>query len=210
MSCRVSKAKTSARSTLSRYVLLAAISRSPTEMPLCSNCEAAGASSCSASPGDSSRCERCLRQGLGSCDVLGPTEQQLRSVSRSFQSADASLGAALEELEQEEERVQEQMAQVRTARAKVSRAHKVRKMWADKIHRMVRRGIDSLEELDRVEAEERAESERQAVAQQAATATSEVGSPLDFPADLSFSWADWPQAAPGSADETAEQFAGSS
>jgi hypothetical protein len=40
------------------------------------------------------------------------------------------------------------------ATAKVRRLRKQRKLWADRVTKMVRRGLTSLEELDRVEAEE--------------------------------------------------------
>jgi hypothetical protein len=142
MSGRVSKAKAPARSSRFRHNLLSTLDRVSFDMPSCSNCERRGLSSCRAAPADSSRCEACVRNNRSGCDVLGPSEAQLNSASLQFQRLEQELDFAEDEVER--------------AQAKARRIRRSRRLLAEKIQRMVRRGIDSLEELERVEAEERA------------------------------------------------------
>jgi hypothetical protein len=55
------------------------------------------------------------------------------------------------------------------ANAKVSRLRKQRRLWAEKMARAVRRGIETIDELDRLEKEE-AEAERARIVEQSAEA----------------------------------------
>jgi hypothetical protein len=147
---RVSKqrSKTRPSSTGRRDVLLGAILNNPllVEMPSCSFCEGRGISSCQISPLDSSRCVECVRLGRSQCDVLGVSPEQLRKIADQHAVVEKGLEGAEEEL--------------RTAALKVERLRKQKKMWFEKMMRAIRRGIDSLEELERVEREEAEKEQR--------------------------------------------------
>lgn len=178
---RPSKAKAHSRTARSRVSLLQALARSSSEMPSCSNCEALGFLSCAASASDSARCDRCIRGNRSSCDVLGPSDHQLRVVARSFHSTDQALELAEEEAER--------------AQAKVRRLRRQRRVLADKVHRMVRRGLDSLEELDRVEAEERRLSELPSAEPFGSSEAAAPGPSAADPAasvELDLGFFDWP------------------
>lgn len=149
MSSRVAKSR-SRQKVVSRDRLILTIVCNAVEMPAaCSACSR-NHRPCLASS-DSSRCVDCVSRNLGSCDRAGPSERQLESLTRQFQISEADLDAAEEEAEEVRLRAERDIA---AANAKVRRLRKQRKMWADRVARMVRRGLTSLEELDRVEAEE--------------------------------------------------------
>ncbi|KAL8407543.1 hypothetical protein RB594_006387 [Gaeumannomyces avenae] len=175
MSGRVQKRKpVVASSTARRDNLLANLLSSAVEMPSCSPCEALGRSRCEVSPQDSSRCAECVRQGRSRCDVLGPSLEQLRSLSVQHQKLETELEAAEA---QHRAATQELLA----AGARVERLRKQKRMWFEKKMRAIRRGIDSIEELERVEREEAEQS-----AASAAVAPPSVPEP-DFP-PLSPGW----------------------
>ena len=67
---------------------------------------------------------------------------------------------ALTELRRIAEHHQKLEDELQAAEEKVLRLRKQKKMWFKKMMRAVRRGIDSVEELERVEREEAAEEER--------------------------------------------------
>jgi hypothetical protein len=140
----VKKAKKS--SSERRNALLLSILSSSIEMPSCSNCEQRGIESCRVSDRDSSRCSECVRAGRSRCDVQGPSNDDL-----------VRIGTQFRELEEAVERAEEER---RAADAKVERLRKQKKLWFEKMMRAVRRGISSVEELERVEKEE---AEREAV-----------------------------------------------
>ncbi|KAH9436293.1 hypothetical protein MCOR02_002761 [Pyricularia oryzae] len=108
-------------------------------MPSCSACESQGIARCAVSPRDSSRCVECVRLGRSRCDVMGVSREQLHRIAAQHSKLESELEAAEE---------------------KVLRLRKQKKMWFEKMMRAVRRGIDSLEELDRVEREEAEQEER--------------------------------------------------
>ncbi|KAH9432000.1 hypothetical protein MCOR02_006705 [Pyricularia oryzae] len=108
-------------------------------MPSCSACESQGIARCAVSPRDSSRCVECVRLGRSRCDVMGVSREQLHRIAAQHSKLESELEAAEE---------------------KVLRLRKQKKMWFEKMMRAVRRGIDSLEELDRVEREEAKQEER--------------------------------------------------
>jgi hypothetical protein len=140
---RKSKSKKSSKSSNDRRIaLLAAILSSAVEMPSCSNCEKRGINSCQVSEKDSSRCAECVRSGRSRCDVQGPSNEELIKIGEQFRKLE-------EEVEQ--------------AEAKVQRLRAQKKLWFEKMMRAVRRGISSVEELEKVEKEEaEREASRQA------------------------------------------------
>jgi hypothetical protein len=142
---RVLKTKVRPRSSASKSALLRSFSRHSAVMPSCSNCERFGLSSCKVSPSDSSRCEECILRNRPGCDVLGPSPTQIELAGRSFCQADEELEA-----------VEEAAAELQ---AKVLRLRRQRKLLAERWYRVFRRGLQSLEELEKVEAEERRQSE---------------------------------------------------
>lgn len=142
-----------AQKTLERNELLRSIAENCFEMPSCSSCEARGIDSCEVSPKDSSRCMECVRLGVSFCDVLGPSPADLRNIAKQRQRLEEQLEAA------EEER--------RAIDNKIERLRKQKKEWVSKMRRAIRRGLDSVEELDRVENAE-AEAERKRIADQSA------------------------------------------
>ncbi|TDZ14074.1 hypothetical protein Cob_v013012 [Colletotrichum orbiculare MAFF 240422] len=127
-----------AKKTVEKNSLLSAILQNSIVMPSCSYCEGKGYASCDVSPSDSSRCAECVRLGRSRCDVLGVGAVELRNIATQHQKLEDELQAAEE---------------------KVLRLRKQKKMWFEKMMRAVRRGIDSVEELERVEREE-AEAEQ--------------------------------------------------
>lgn len=148
MSGRVEKRKAAsspnsrpAKKTVEKNSLLSVILQNSIIMPTCSYCEGKGYDSCEVSPSDSSRCAECVRLGRSRCDVLGVGAAELRNIATQHQKLEDELQAAEE---------------------KVLRLRKQKKMWFEKMMRAVRRGIDSVEELERVEKEEaEAEQRRQ-------------------------------------------------
>lgn len=128
------------KKTQDRNDLLASILAHCVDMPSCSACESRGILSCQASPKDSSRCAECFKLGLSSCDVLGPSPADLRKITLQHRRLE-------EELEAAEERR-------RLIDAEIERLRKQKKMWSARMCGAIRRGLDSVEELDRVEAEE--------------------------------------------------------
>jgi hypothetical protein len=83
--------------------------------------------------------------------MLGPSQEVFLSVARQHEAVEAELEAAEEESERIRLRAEKEIA---AANAKVRLLRKQKKMWAERVTKMVRRGLASLEELDRVEAEE--------------------------------------------------------
>ncbi|KAH9428634.1 hypothetical protein MCOR02_011180 [Pyricularia oryzae] len=138
MSSRVNKSR-GRSSTARRDDLLSVLLSSAVEMPSCSACESQGIARCAVSPRDSSRCVECVRLGRSRCDVMGVSREQLHRIAAQHSKLESELEAAEE---------------------KVLRLRKQKKMWFEKMMRAVRRGIDSLEELDRVEREEAEQEER--------------------------------------------------
>jgi hypothetical protein len=128
-------------------------------------------------------------------------------LSRSF----SKIRAQNDEAEEERQRVEEERARVY---AKIARLRKQEKLLADKVRRMVERGIQSLEELERVEAEEKAEEVRRQAGQQVIQDATADPSLADFP-DLGLPF-DFGSMSPGTladlgfAGETAGQAPGSS
>ena len=122
------------------------------DMPPCSSCERLGLSPCLASPSDSARCEACIRNNRPGCDVLGPSPSQLDAAGRRFRQADSDLEVA-------EEAAAQLRAELELRESKVRRLRRQRKVLGDQVYRMFRRGLKSLEELEKVEAEERRASE---------------------------------------------------
>ncbi len=204
---RVNKGKAPATSSRNRQFLLRSLGINSIAMGPCSNCERRGISRCLASPGDSSRCEACVRNSRTGCDVLGPTDQQLQNAGRQFQRLEKELDDAEDEFEQMQLKAQQ-------AYAKARRIRRQRRVLADKIQRMVERGIQSLEELERVEAEEQAEEARRQAGQQVIQDVTADPSFADFP-DLGLPF-DFGSLSPGTladlgfAGETAGQAPGSS
>jgi hypothetical protein len=136
MSDRIQKPKQKklpVSSSLRRDNLLSAILLNSVTMSACSSCEARGLRDCQVSEKDSSRCSECVRLKRAKCDVLGPSPADL-----------AKMGSQLSALEEE----------LDSALAKVERLRRQKKMWFEKMMRAVRRGITSVEELERVEKEE--------------------------------------------------------
>lgn len=108
-------------------------------MPACSSCESRKVP-CLASEKDSSRCADCVRYKRGNCDFQGLSPAQMQKLVAQHSVAEAELETAEEELE--------------AVAAKVRRLRQQRRLWSDKIAQAMRRGLDTIEELDRVEAEE--------------------------------------------------------
>lgn len=102
-------------------------------MPACSSCESRGLKDCEVSETDSSRCAECVRLKRAKCDVLGPSPADLSKMGAQLSSLEEELDAAL---------------------AKVERLRRQKKLWFEKMMRAVRRGITSVEELEKVEKEE--------------------------------------------------------
>jgi hypothetical protein len=121
-------------------------------------------------------------------------------LSRSFSKIREELAVASEEVER--------------AQAKERRLRRQERLLADKVKRMVERGIQSLEELERVEAEEKAEEVRRQAGQQVIQDATADPSLADFP-DLGLPF-DFGSMSPGTladlgfAGETAGQAPGSS
>ncbi|KAI6533993.1 hypothetical protein MCOR05_006515 [Pyricularia oryzae] len=115
-------------------------------MPSCSPCCAKGVTSCQVSFQDSARYVEYVRSNRSGCDVLGLSAAQIRHIGRQHSKLDAEV-EALEE-------------QIHAQQAKLFRLRKQKKLWFEKMMRIVFRGIDNLEELDRVEREEAEQEER--------------------------------------------------
>lgn len=149
------------RSTIRRNDLLSSILSSDLliNMPSCSFCESRGSISCQVSPLDSTRCSECVRLNQARCDVLGPDPAHLRGLTAKHLSAEKELEDAEEELER--------------SAARVRRLRKQKKMWFEKMMRAVRRGIDSVEELERVEREEAQKEEERVKEARPASACSQ-------------------------------------
>ncbi|KAI0897858.1 hypothetical protein F4806DRAFT_460240 [Annulohypoxylon nitens] len=137
----------------------------------CSYCSDRGLN-CVASE-DSDRCSECIRLGLPHCDVYGLSRAGVADIARKFHSLEDEL------IEAEEAEAQARKAE-ELAASRVRRLRKQRKFWAEKVKRMVKRGLDSIEELDRVEREEEEARQREAGP---SNADASVASP-------SFSWLD--------------------
>jgi hypothetical protein len=174
MSDRVEKKQKSKQpkpSTVRKNKLLQVILASDLlEMPSCSNCEEKGLATCEVSPSNPGRCVRCVRDTLSHCDVQEFSVKNLERAGRQFHEHEL----ALEKLE-EERRIMD---------AKIERLRKQKKMWFEKMMRAVRRGISSVEELERVEKEE---AEREAARQTEGRPSSPDSHLLDgFNWDVSF------------------------
>ncbi|KAF3764040.1 hypothetical protein M406DRAFT_262286 [Cryphonectria parasitica EP155] len=115
------------------------------EMPMCSFCKSCKAR-CLASEEDSSRCTECIKHKRGNCNMHGLSPLQVEKIVAQHSAAETALDDAEEELER--------------ATAKVRWLRKQRKLWAEKIARAVRCGLDTIEKLDCVEAEELAKEQQ--------------------------------------------------
>jgi len=149
---RVSKSSRRSKKTEQSESLSVAVASRGSVMPTCSSCEISK-TPCIASEEDSSRCYECVLKKRGNCDMHGLSPAQMQKIAAQHNLAEAALDEAEEELER--------------ATAKVRRLRKQRRLWAEKMARAVRRGIDTIDELDRVEREE-AEAERARIAEQSA------------------------------------------
>jgi hypothetical protein len=105
-------------------------------MPSCSFCERLSRN-CIVSSEDSTRCNECVRRG-GKCDVAGPSARDM-----------ASLLREQERLDQEDE----------ATLNKLFRLRKQKKLLRDRASEMIRRGLQTLDELDAIEEKERLEKE---------------------------------------------------
>ncbi|KAK8078923.1 hypothetical protein PG994_002730 [Apiospora phragmitis] len=151
MSGRIEKRKSRTPKTEKRDALLLSLLQNFVTMPSCSYCEDHGIASYKVLARDPSRCELCIRHNQSRCDVQGLSAVQIRSIGEKHTKVEAELDAAEEELER--------------AAAKVRLLRKQKKMWLEKMQRAVRRGIDSVGELERVERAEAAEEERRHAAE---------------------------------------------
>lgn len=158
--------------TLERDALLELILQHPVDMPACSYCESRGLSSCQVGE-DGERCTECIRHNQSRCDVKGLSASQLRNIGAQHSKVDAELDAAEEELE--------------LAAVRVRRLRKQKKLWFEKMVRAIRRGIDSVEELERVEKEEAEAAARKAALEEAER--SKTPSPV-LPDDFAGLWED--------------------
>lgn len=149
---RVSKSRS--KKTEQSESLATAVFTRGSVMPTCSSCESSK-TPCIASEEDSSRCYECVLKKRGNCDMHGLTPAQMQKIARLHSQIEDELDAAEEE--------------AMLANAKVNRLRKQRRLWAEKMARAVRRGIETIDELDRVEKEE-AEAERARIAEQSAEA----------------------------------------
>lgn len=199
MSDRVQKQRKS--STERKNALLRILLESQTvEMPSCSSCESLGAASCEASPQNPNRCIPCVRNGRSRCDIQGISVVDLEHVGAQYQKMELEMAKA------EEER--------RAMDAKIERLRKQKKMWFEKMMRAVRRGLSSVEELEKVEKVE-ADREAARVAENRPPSATSVSLGADFTAtwdavysdveltpEMMATWvpliSDTPQAAPGS------------
>jgi hypothetical protein len=192
--------------TSARDRLLLTLLANAGEMPACTVCERSGRT-CVASPSDSSRCAECVRQQRGNCDIFGPSDAQLRNVATQFRASEHALDQAEEEAEQIR-------LQLVASEAKIRRLRKQRRMWADKVSRMVHRGLSSLEELDSVEAQE---AQGQAVVVATAAPAPDFAIdwddpllfPLGHPSELSSSELAFVLALPETSGASAGTFSGS-
>jgi hypothetical protein len=154
-------------STERKYKLLSTITGTVTDtMPSCSNCEEKGFATCGVSPLNPNRCLPCVQGSLSHCDVQEFSVRVLERAGKQFHAHEAALERAEEELQ----------AQLR----KIERLRTKKKMWFEKMMRAVRRGISSVEELEKVEREE-AEREEKRVAEQRPPSSSRL--PDDFELD---------------------------
>lgn len=135
---RVTKQKKNSSSR--RSALFLSILSDCVTMKPCSSCEARTIPDCQVSRKDPSKCAECVRAGRADCDVTGPSAQQLAKIGSNYHKLEAEMAAA------EEER--------RVLDAKVERLRKQKRLWFEKMMRALRRGIDSVEELERIEKEE--------------------------------------------------------
>jgi hypothetical protein len=156
MSGRIKKSNSS-RKVRERHALADRILRSGFEMPRCSRCVSVN-SNCVAST-DSKRCASCVRAGR-------PCDRVSFSVS------------ALERLNREEERLvrqkEEAFALIQETSAKLLRLERQQKSLRERGAEMLRRGLESLdelEELERREEEEKRSSEAAAAAIPSAAAS---------------------------------------
>jgi hypothetical protein len=165
MSNRVQKTKH--RKTVEANHLLSAILRNdPSTMPSCSACRDEGHPSCQVSSSDSSRCTECVRQHRSGCDVLGISPAQLHNIATQHYRLEDELESSEEEL--------------LVLQRKILRLRKQKKLWFEKMMRAVRRGIDSVEELERVEREE---AEREEARKNSGRPSSAEPLPDDFIVD---------------------------
>lgn len=104
---------------------------------------------------DSDRCNECIRLSRFNCDVYGLSKAGVADIARKFYSLEDEL------IEAEEAEAQARKAE-ELAAGRVRRLRKQRKFWAEKVKRMIKRGLDSIEELDRIEREEEEVRQREA------------------------------------------------
>jgi len=123
------------------------------EMPDCSHCSSFN-KNCQPSDLDSSRCTECVRSHRSGCDLLGPSHSQFLKVAEHHEKVEAELEFAENDLEEAQKEVL--AAQLRAADkiARVRILRKQKRIWAERVVRMVRRGLASLEALDEIEAKE--------------------------------------------------------
>ena len=111
------------------------------DMPPCSYCEK-NSRRCVVSEGHSARCSECARRGQ-KCDVEGPSQGDLASVLREQDRLDAEEEATT---------------------AKLLRLQQQKKFLRARAHKMLTRGLKTLDELDSVEERERQEAQALEVA----------------------------------------------
>ena len=121
----------SARKARERADLVRRILRNGFEMSACSNC-ARRNRTCFSSPSDSRKCAECVRRKL-KCDQSGPSHNDWIKLEREE-----------ERLDQEEEETL----------AKLLRIRKQKKYLRSRGKEMLRRGLQTLDELDAVEEQE--------------------------------------------------------
>ncbi|KAI1085949.1 hypothetical protein F5B19DRAFT_480920 [Rostrohypoxylon terebratum] len=128
-----------------KRALFCLVTRNGSSQMPCSYCQDRGFS-CVASE-DSDRCSECIRVGRPHCDVYGLSRAGVADIANKFHSLEDEL------IEAEEAEAQARKAE-ELAAGRVRRLRKQRRFWAEKLKRMINRGLDSIEELDRVEREE--------------------------------------------------------
>lgn len=147
---------------LGNLALASRIEKIGEEMAPCDSCRRHKRRCVAASP-ESARCAECVRTRKGNCNFTAklPTVNDWASLDRQRQK-----------LRDEEEVVM----------AKILRLRKQQRFLDEREKEMVRRGVETLEELDQVEAAEKAELARQEASAQALTdASSSLEDPSTDP-----------------------------
>lgn len=130
-------------------------------MPSCTYCEA-HSRTCVVLKENSSRCSECVRRGA-KCDISGPSAADLRSLIREQ-----------ERLNEEEEKAASLIA---ATASRLARLRKQRKFLQARGSELIRRGLETMDELEEAEEQERLEAERAGSEKEAASAS--VAGPSD-------------------------------